>query len=578
MKSKILIAILTLGLGLTIATLTPTKTKAKFNSTPTKHEFLQSLPKYNTPHRTNKENGNYYVFPTSPAPSNGCANVYVGNNKNYQEITSNSYYRSYIHNKWYKVINDSETYDDYTHFTLSMKSDKNEEFVINHEFENLYYVDDLYFLIDHKHLSIIEESGDKIEKWEYSVDWFTTRHELRIFLHHTEDNEPPVITGTTEHPVVAGAVEYELNVDDAPMTIAQFQANLTIIDEYDGEISNTSDDCYIIKDTYTENAKKVGDWQIILEYRDMASNSAQVVINISVKDTTKPKLRLKNNNQELLFREVNYTEKLDLETLKNDLVATDNYDPSPQIVLISENYLANFNKIDVYQVQFQAVDSSSNKSEIETFKIAVIDKVPPIISGKNYYEVKTSHKNPLTEAEVRAGLTSIDEIDDVCSIDSISDTYTGNEKKPGDYQIVYQTVDASSNEATFTVSIRVEDDVPPVISGEDTYTVKTSETTPISEAQIREALSATDDVDGTVSVVLVSDEYTGNEKKPGEHQIVYESSDSIGNKATFTVVIQVRDNVKPVITTNDNFIQKGADEELTQEEIIEFLKKTNQMN
>lgn len=132
------------------------------------------------------------------------------------------------------------------------------------------------------------------------------------------------------------------------------------------------------------------------------------------------------------------------------------------------------------------------------------------------------------------------------------DNYSSNKNKLGDYIVKLYAVDNAGNENTLTVTIHVIDATAPVISGKNTWDSPMS--SPITEATIRAGLSANDNVDSSVVVTLKNDGFTGNEQKKGTYTIIYTATDSSDNtSADFSVTVNVKDDIKPVISGNNNY-------------------------
>lgn len=73
---------------------------------------------------------------------------------------------------------------------------------------------------------------------------------------------------------------------------------------------------------------------------------------------------------------------------------------------------------------------------------------------------------------------------------------------------------------------------------------------PLTLAQIQAGISAQDEVDGNVSnsIVVVSDQYTGNGGILGNYAILFRAVDTVGNYTEFTMTVLVVDVTNPIIT------------------------------
>lgn len=164
-----------------------------------------------------------------------------------------------------------------------------------------------------------------------------------------------------------------------------------------------------------------------------------------------------------------------------------------------------------------------------------IDRERPIIMGIEDKEIKVGEK--------------FDEKDEVTAIDLIEGdltskilvTGTVNNKKNGDYTLVYKVTDSAGNVAVETRLITVIDDIAPVISGATSKTINMN-----TSFNPRTGVFAKDNVDGDLTkAIKVSSNL--NKKKPGVYKITYTVTDSSGNTAKFPRTITVKDDIKPEI-------------------------------
>lgn len=154
------------------------------------------------------------------------------------------------------------------------------------------------------------------------------------------------------------------------------------------------------------------------------------------------------------------------------------------------------------------------------------------------------------------------------------DDYSANKNKIGEYTVKLHAVDKSSNENTLTITVHVIDATAPVISGKNTWDSPMS--SPITEATIRAGLSANDNVDSSVVVTLKNDGFTGNEQKKGTYTIIYTATDSSDNtSADFSVTVNVKDDIKPVIFGNNNYQYTASTAVANLAEQLKTLLKVN---
>ena len=120
--------------------------------------------------------------------------------------------------------------------------------------------------------------------------------------------------------------------------------------------------------------------------------------------------------------EIVYNQVLDIETIKNNLTITDNYDTGLLPLLVSDTYSVNKAVVGSWIITYEATDSSNNKSDLFTVAVNVIDNIKPVISGQNSYSTGTKVK--LLESEIRAAITATDDYDGSLELELIYDDYT----------------------------------------------------------------------------------------------------------------------------------------------------------
>lgn len=200
----------------------------------------------------------------------------------------------------------------------------------------------------------------------------------------------------------------------------------------------------------------------------------------------------------------------------------------------------------------------------------------PIISGSSgsYF---ANVDNPVTVEYLQSFLVAYDETDgDLTDQIQVSkDEYTGNEKKVGEYEIVFSVSDKAGNESTFTLVVYVQDKSKPVISGPQTQRI--SYTEPTTAEALKSQYSVSDNVDTNLTLAIESDTYTENASVPGTYRIIYAATDSSENKVTYVVDVTVIDDVAPTITGADK-VEKSLSSILTSEEIIAEYTATDEID
>lgn len=194
------------------------------------------------------------------------------------------------------------------------------------------------------------------------------------------------------------------------------------------------------------------------------------------------------------------------------------------------------------------------------FTIVIKDTQSPVASGKLNY-VTSPHK-VVTIEEILSNLSLVDETDGEITLSEsnvVSNGYAGNESTIGNYDIVIEGADSAGNKTTLTITIMVMDLDAPVISGPEQVDAYMSRNLTIDD--FKKLLTITDDVDTlTWEDLEVKDEtYTSNKNKPGTYNIEFIVTDSAGNEGGYSLIVNVKDDIKPTITGSSSY-QKGASE------------------
>lgn len=193
------------------------------------------------------------------------------------------------------------------------------------------------------------------------------------------------------------------------------------------------------------------------------------------------------------------------------------------------------------------VGTDSGPITMNTFQVSINKREG--ISGQENFVTNVDDAKPLSyfinyfEAwdNVDGDLTS--------SIYVVTDNYTPNMSVLGAHSVTIGVTDSSSNESTFTFTVNVVDITNPVITGNSTK-VQVSYTQTFNITSFKSTLVATDNYDtlSNTDIVIKTDGYTANKTSLGTYSIVFEVTDSSGNKATFTKQVEVIDDIAPMFS------------------------------
>ena len=309
-----------------------------------------------------------------------------------------------------------------------------------------------------------------------------------------------------------------------------------------------------------------GQYDIILTLTDPSGNAAEITFLVTVLENHTPTIT-GPDTQTVEITSFNFASILaqytasDIEdgtiTLTVDASTTWNY-ASPTI--------GTFNLV------LRATDSNG-KFITKTVVVTVRDTTIPVFKISNISVTSYAVTVNMSDTTTLQAL-----IDSIVITDAYYGTITGSKvvptlpslSIPGLTNITITCTDASGNIGSLALAITVADDILPVINGP--VKVVKGRTATLVTADITALLTAIDNVSGSLSVVIVSDGYSGNAQTVGSYLVTYKATDSAGNIKYHDVRVWVIDNVAPVWVFDDYFINLGVNESMTRTELIALLQ------
>ncbi|MDD3957338.1 MAG: Ig-like domain repeat protein [Candidatus Izemoplasmatales bacterium] len=157
---------------------------------------------------------------------------------------------------------------------------------------------------------------------------------------------------------------------------------------------------------------------------------------------------------------------------------------------------------------------------------------------------------PISASEIQEGLIAYDAIDgDVTDMIEIkADHYSPNQTILGDYVITFSVTDTSGNETEIDVLVCVVDMVMPVFS--DVGIVQAVYPNVYALDALKAMVQASDNYDGDVShlIMVDTDGYTSYADVVGGYEVSFFVEDQSGNRADYTLYIEVVDCDEPIIS------------------------------
>ncbi|SEM14274.1 protein of unknown function [Aquimarina amphilecti] len=320
------------------------------------------------------------------------------------------------------------------------------------------------------------------------------------------DNIPPVIIITGDNPLIV------------QLGSAFTDPGATATDNVDGNISSQ------IEVTGSVNVNVVGDYVLTYTVSDAAGNGASETRTVNVISDNPPVITILGDNP---FQ-------LDFGEVFADPGATASDDIDGDISSqIQASGTVDVNTLGEYIITYSVSDSSGNTTEV-TRTVNVVDNTSPVITleGTNPFLVNVGNvfNDPGANASdnVDGNLTS-----------EINTSGTVDVNTPGDYILTYTVEDSSGNTATITRTVRVIDNVAPVI----TLIGSSSITIPQGGSFTDPGATASDNIDGNLTSQIATTSNV-NLNIPGTYTIRYNVQDAAGNSATEVVrTIIVESNI-----------------------------------
>ena len=294
------------------------------------------------------------------------------------------------------------------------------------------------------------------------------------------------------------------------------------------------------------DTSKIGTYKVTYtatnQNNETTTKTITVTVVASTKDTVPPVIE---NTSDYSF-----VTGSTFDPLQQGVTAYDAHDGNVKVSVKSSD--VDMSKAGVYHVTYEATDVAGNTST-KTITVTVTglsDNTVPTITASDLTIEKGSTFDPLK------GVSAVDDVDgktDVVVASNPVDT-----SKPGSYTVVYTATDKSGNKATKSVVVKVvdktsTDTTKPTISASDVELSSNAAFDPMK------GVSATDDVDGSVPVTIISNDVNTSVK--GVYHITYQASDAAGNTTTKTITVTVTknaDTTAPSIKASDLTIKTGT--------------------
>lgn len=342
------------------------------------------------------------------------------------------------------------------------------------------------------------------------------------------DSEAPVITGND-------AITYTIGE-----TVPDFDALYTASDDTDGDLTAS----LTIFDADVDFTTP-GTYEVTITVFDASGNLTTKTVTVTVlNETVAPVLSgVKNLVIEQGETDVDYLD---------GVTATDNIDGDLTSSIDVDDSLVNYDTIGIYRVTYTVTDAAGNEASERVNVTVAYETEAPVLSGVDDLEIGLGESLP----DFLDGITAVDNFDGDITSDVEVKHATIDTSVLGDHQVTYEISDAAGNLTTQTVTLRVVDNVAPVIAGYRDLTFRVFD----NPNFLWSGITVTDNVDGNLLSEIEIDSSLVDMNVLGTYDLTYSVSDTAGNTGSVTVNVTVKDFFAPEFTLNQTIYYLDGDD------------------
>lgn len=346
----------------------------------------------------------------------------------------------------------------------------------------------------------------------------------------TQDGKITAITpGTATITAKVGSVSAEcvitvLAPNTAPIIEAE-DVTLFIGDIFDpmlGVKANDAEDGDLTSNIQIEqnnvNLQKAGTYQVTYLVTDSEGLQTKLIRTIVIKTNEQPIITA----QDLTF---NVGDSIDL---LSSVKATDveDGDLTDKIIILEHNI--DETKAGQYYVIYSVRDSNGNVVT-KQINVTLLSNGLPVIHAEDLI-IKVKDK---FDPKAYATATDVEDGDLTSKIKVKSNKVKTS--KPGVYAVTYEVTDSDKNKVQKTIQVTVESNEKPILTASD-------QVIDINESfDAKSIVKAMDQEDGNITDQVIIRENTVNTSKAGTYKIIYEITDSDGNKVIKEIKVSVYD-------------------------------------
>ena len=252
-------------------------------------------------------------------------------------------------------------------------------------------------------------------------------------------------------PIITGPDVLEIEPNQL-LTEEHLLSKLSAYDEYDGLLTSNIE---IIRNDYTANYSVKGIYQVEFQVSDSSGNIGLHTINIDVKDRTAPVITgpttiNKPNNTILPLNEI-----------VNQYEAEDNVegDITDWIEIIDDNYSLHPNRVGTHTITLLVSDCEGNTTTL-TVAIVVYDATAPVFMIDINKITVTVENDGILLCDLLTQLELLGKKEIGGVIEIFNDEYSGNEKTPGTYGVVFKV---AGEYHKLEITVNEKEERPPIV-------------------------------------------------------------------------------------------------------------------
>jgi len=266
--------------------------------------------------------------------------------------------------------------------------------------------------------------------------------------------------------------------------------------------------------------------------------------------------------------ELDYNALITTEEVLSYVEALDHQGEAISLVILEDTFTSSEKIPGTYQMTLYAMSNGLYKTL--HLNIIIRDITAPEIIGDS--SIVVSYDNKLSFEEIISLFDVVDNVDQLSNddIQIIDEGGYSEQADLGTYEMILSVSDLSGNETDKAITLHIEDQHAPSISGPLNLTIYTTDE-PYTNSYIVNQFDVTDDYDAELDITIEEDYYLQSQVE-GIYMMTLKAVDQSGNEAKVEIKIHVIENAGPIIEINNPIIETTTDEQLSASDIDKYLK------